>query len=182
MIPQRKLIIITGDLASGKSTLADALSKYLNVPAFKKDVIKEQYCDIYGFITREQNRNLSVMAVDFMINSFLSFASMQQNIIMEANFRENELRQIQEMATQFAYDVILIVLRGDIETLYKRFLERLPNRHRAHTSLNLDESIDRFREYIEMLRSQDTVFIPHIIDTSTKTPEEVFETAIKLIG
>ena len=43
---KNRLIIITGDLASGKSTLADALGKHLNVPVFKKDVIKEQYCDL----------------------------------------------------------------------------------------------------------------------------------------
>ena len=179
---KNRLIIITGDLASGKSTLADALGKHLNVPVFKKDVIKEQYCDMYGFITREDNRNLSVMAVDFMLNAFFSFASQSQNIIMEANFRENELKQIEQLCIQFNYDVTLIILRGDIDVLYKRFLERLPTRHRAHTSLHLDESVDRFREYIEMLRSQETVFIPHIIDTSNKTPEETFEIAIKLLG
>ena len=177
-----KLILITGDLASGKSTLADSLSAYFVIPAFKKDTIKEQYCDMYGFITREDNRNLSVMAVDFMLNAFFSFASQSQNIILEANFRENELKQIEQLCIQFNYDVTLIVLRGDIDVLYKRFLERLPTRHKAHTSLHLDESIDRFREYIEMLRSQETVFIPHIIDTSNKTPEEVFDIAIKLLG
>ena len=179
---KNRLIIITGDLASGKSTLADALGNYLKVPVFKKDVIKEQYCDLYGFITRDENRKLSVMAVDFMINAFFSFASQQQNIILEANFREEELRQLEQLCIQFNYEVVLIVLRGDIEILYKRFLERLPNRHRAHTSLNLDESIDRFREYIEMLRKQDTVFLPHIIDTTNKSAEEVFDIAIKLLG
>ena len=179
---KNRLIIITGDLASGKSTLADALGAYLKVPVFKKDVIKEQYCDLYGFITRDENRRLSVMAVDFMINAFFSFASQQQNIILEANFREEELRQLEQLCIQFNYEVVLIVLRGDIEILYKRFLERLPNRHRAHTSLNLDESIDRFREYIEMLRKQDTVFLPHIIDTTNKSAEEVFDIAIKLLG
>ena len=179
---KNRLIIITGDLASGKSTLADSLGKVLKVPVFKKDTIKEQYCDMYGFSTREENRNLSVMAVDFMINAFFSFASQQQNIILEANFRENELRQIEQLCLQFNYDVSLIVLRGDINVLYKRFLERLPNRHRAHTSLHLDENIDKFKEYIEMLRKQETVFLPHIIDTTNKSPEEVLETAIKLIG
>ena len=179
---KNRLILITGDLASGKSTLADALSRELKVPAFKKDVIKEQYCDMYGFTTREENRNLSVMAMDFMINAFFSFASQQQNIILEANFREEELRQIEVLVAQFNYDVVLLVLRGDIEVLYKRFLDRLPNRHRAHTSMRLDENIDKFAEYIEMLRKQDPVFIPHIIDTTNKSEEEVLETAIKLLG
>ena len=179
---KNRLIIITGDLASGKSTLADALGTYLRVPVFKKDVIKEQYCDLYGFITREDNRKLSVMAVDFMINAFLSFASQQQNIILEANFRENELKQLQMLTQQFNYDVFLIVLRGDLQVLYKRFLDRLPTRHKAHTSLNLDESFDRFKEYMEMLRNQDTVFIPHIIDTTNKNEKEVLDTVIKLLG
>ena len=177
-----RIIIITGDLASGKSTLADSLSKYLKVPAFKKDIIKEQYCDMYGFTTREENRNLSVMAVDFMINAFISFASQQQNIILEANFRENELRQLQQLAMTFNYEVVLIVLRGDIEVLYKRFMDRLPNRHKAHTSLNLNESLEKFKDYIEMLRKQDLVFLPHIIDTTNKSEEEVLECVIKLLG
>ena len=49
-----RLIIITGDLASGKSSLADSLSLRLNIPCFKKDVIKENLVDKYGFTTREE--------------------------------------------------------------------------------------------------------------------------------
>ena len=40
-----KVIVITGDLASGKSSLADSLSLRLNIPCFKKDVIKEKLVD-----------------------------------------------------------------------------------------------------------------------------------------
>ena len=40
----RNLIIITGDLASGKSTLANALSYELNIPCLIKDDIKEIAC------------------------------------------------------------------------------------------------------------------------------------------
>ena len=179
---KNRLIIITGDLASGKSTLADALGTYLRVPVFKKDVIKEHYCDLYGFITREDNRKLSVMAVDFMINAFLSFASQQQNIILEANFRENELKQLEMLTQQFNYDVFLIVLRGDLQVLYKRFLDRLPSRHIAHRSMNLDYSLERFADYINELRDQDFVFTPNYLDMSNLDEDEVTEEALQIIN
>ena len=69
----KRIIVITGDLASGKSTLADSLSKVLSIPCFKKDTIKEKYCDIYGYKTREENRALSIMATNYMIEAFSNF-------------------------------------------------------------------------------------------------------------
>ena len=49
----KKVIVLTGDLASGKSSLADSLSLALAIPAFKKDSIKERYCDLYVYTTIE---------------------------------------------------------------------------------------------------------------------------------
>ena len=178
----KRVIVITGDLAAGKSSLADSLSLKLNIPAFKKDVIKEKFCDMYGYQTREENRQLSIKAVDYMIDAFVRFAKNDDDIILEANFRENELLNIKALAEQYGYEVILLVLRGDIEILYKRFMERLPNRHKAHMSLHLDESIEKYKEYIDEQRNENLVFLPHIIETTNKTEEEVLKLALEIIN
>ena len=178
----KRVIVITGDLASGKSSLADSLSFRLGCPDFKKDVIKEKYCDMYGYSSREENRKLSVMAVNYMLDAFKKFAKEGNDLILEANFRKGELQEIEHIAMQYNYQVILLVLRGDIEVLYKRFLSRIPTRHKAHRSMHLDESIDKFRNYIEEQRKEDVVFIPHIIDTTKRDSEEVLKIALQIIG
>ena len=54
----KKVVLITGDLAAGKSTLADNLSKTLNFTCIKKDCVKEIICDSVGFSTREENKRI----------------------------------------------------------------------------------------------------------------------------
>ncbi len=176
-----KVIVITGDLACGKSLLADSLSLRLNIPCFKKDVIKEQYVDQYGFETREENRALSVKAVDYMISALNSFVQNNNDIILEANFREEELLKIKEITDSYNCDVTLIVLRGDINILYDRFLKRLPTRHKAHMSLHLDESVEKFAEYVNEQRQEQLAFIPHVIDSTKYNEQEVLEMSLKYI-
>ena len=176
-----RLILITGDLASGKSSLADSLSLRLNTPCFKKDLIKERLVDKYGFKTREENRGLSIKAVEFMFDALNKFALNKEDIILEANFRKEELERIKEISDKNNLDVELFVLRGDIEVLYQRFLERLPSRHIAHTSIHLEESIDKYREYVLSQRMEVYPFIPHVIDTTHKSNQEVFELALKYL-
>jgi len=176
----KKLIIITGDLASGKSSLADSLSLKLAIPCFKKDTIKEKYVDMYGFKNREENRQLTIKAVDYMIEAFEKFAKNNADLILEANFRGDELKRIKDIALQYQYDVTLLVLRGDIEELYERFLKRIPTRHKAHMSMHLDESIDKFKEYVLSQREEELCFIPHIIDTTGKNEEEVLKRVVAI--
>lgn len=178
----KRLILITGDIASGKSHLADALSHRLNISVFEKDLIKEHFCDMYGYKTREENRELSVKAVNYMIDAFLRFASLNQDIILEANFRHDELSRIKQIADENKYDVTLLVLRGELEFLYKRFLDRLPTRHIAHKSMRLDESIEKFKEYIDEQRNKELVFTPHVIEVTKLTPEEVLKQSLDIIG
>ena len=45
----KKLLLITGDLATGKSTFADILSKRYDTNVFYKDTIKEVLGDTIGF-------------------------------------------------------------------------------------------------------------------------------------
>ena len=176
------LILITGDLASGKSTLAAALSESLNIPYLTKDSLKEIACDAIGYTSREENRKLSISAVNSMIYVFEQSAKVGQDIILEANFRSDELAKIKEMCNEYSYNVVLIALTGDINLLYQRFLDRLPTRHRAHTSLNLDYSLERFASYIEQIRNQDMLFPVNYIDMSELDEDDVTDKALDIIS
>jgi 2-phosphoglycerate kinase len=176
-----RVIVITGDLAAGKSALADSLSLRLNIPAFKKDLIKEHYVDEYGFKSREENRALSIKAVDFMIDALTRFVKNGTDIILEANFRTDELERIKTICDNGGADVILFVLRGDINVLYQRFLDRLPTRHKAHTSIGLEQSVDKFASYINELRKEDVVFLPIIINATDLDQEEVLQKALNYL-
>lgn len=176
------LILITGDLASGKSTLAASLSESLNIPFLTKDSLKEIACDAIGYASREENRKLSIAAVNSMIYVFEQSAMVGQDLILEANFRSEELMKIKEMCNEYSYNVVLIALTGDINLLYQRFLDRLPTRHRAHTSLNLNYSLERFASYIEEIRNQDMLFPVNYIDMSELDEDEVTDKALDIIS
>ena len=175
------LIIITGDLASGKSTLAASLSENIGVPYITKDALKEIVCDVIGYSSRDENRNLSITATNDMIYFFKACALVGNDLILEANFRSNELNELKIIAEEYSYNVCLIVLTGDDSLLYQRFLDRLPNRHIAHRSLSLDHSFERFVSYLEMIRNEDLVFEPNIIDMSELDEEEVTDRALDIL-
>ena len=178
----QRLIIITGDLAAGKSTLAAALSESLGIPFIIKDTLKEIVCDNVGYQTRQENRLLSITATQDMIYFFKQCALVGNDLIMEANFRTSELAEIEGIAEEYNYRVVLLVLTGDIPLLYQRFLDRLPNRHIAHRSMNLDYSLERFSDYINELRDQDFVFTPNYLDMSNLDEDEVTEEALQIIS
>ena len=177
----QRLIIITGDLAAGKSTLAMALSERYKIPFITKDALKEIACDIIGYSSREENRELSIVATGDMIYFFKQCALAKQDLVLEANFRTEELNELQSIANQYNYQVVLLVLTGDMPLLYQRFLDRLPGRHIAHRSIHLEDSYEKFAQYIESLRGQDFVFTPNYIDMSNLDEDEVVEEALQIV-
>jgi len=177
-----KLIILTGDLASGKSTLADSLSLYLHIPAIKKDTLKEKICDAVGFETREENRKISIATVDTMIEIFECGAKVGADYIFDANFRANELYQFKRICSIYNYQAVVISLFGDKELLYSRFKDRLPLRHKAHTSLRLDEDFQKYSDYIDSIRQEDLAFSNiNYIDVTNLNEKEVFKKALEIL-
>lgn len=160
----KKLLLIMGDLAAGKSTFAQILSERYNTNQFNKDGIKEVLGDTIGFSNREENKRLSNATMELMFYLFSEFGKQNKDLILEANFHTPELERLHALALKNQYDVLTLVLRGKEELLHQRFLNRMQNenRHPVHLSTTLHEFAD-FKDYAEYSRAEqivgDTLYI-----------------------
>lgn len=161
-----KLLLITGDLATGKSTFANILSKRYNTNMFFKDSIKEVLGDTIGFSNREENKKLSNATMELMFFIFSEFAKVKKDLILESNFHTYELEKLHELALENNYEVLTLVLRGNVDILHKRYVNRAQceNRHPVHLSMALDDFYD-FKVCIEYLRSEKIPGNTFVIDT-----------------
>ena len=155
----KKLLLVMGDLATGKSTFAGILSKRYDTNVFYKDSIKEVLGDTIGFTNREENLKLSKATMELMFFMFSQFSKLDKNIILEANFHEKELERLHELAKKNKYKVLTIVLRGDVSILHERYLNRIhnENRHPVHLSTTFD-IFDDFKEYVLKCREEKIPF------------------------
>lgn len=151
-----KLLLIMGDLATGKSTFSGILSKRYDVNVFNKDSIKEVLGDTIGFSNREENLKLSAVTMELMLFIFSEFTKLNKDLILESNFHKADLERLYEVAAANDYEVLVLVIRGDINILHKRYLNRMynENRHPVHLSASLD-IFDHFKDYIESARKEE---------------------------
>lgn len=150
----RKLLLITGDLATGKSRFAGILSKRYGIAVMYKDRIKEVLGDTVGFANREENLKLSKATMELMTYGFSEMAMLDQDVILEANFKEDELKKILEIATQKGYETLTLVLRADMEIIYKRFTNRIENENRHPVHISGFDGYESLKYYIELGRKQ----------------------------
>ena len=145
-----------GDLATGKSTFANILSKRYDTNVFYKDSIKEVLGDTIGFTNREENLKLSKATMELMFFIFSEFGKLSKNLILESNFHTAELEKLHKMAYENNYEVLTLVLRGNVDILYDRYLNRIynENRHPVHLSTTLDV-FDDFKASTEYSRKEE---------------------------
>lgn len=150
-----KLILITGDLAAGKSTFAFWISQQFSIPLFCKDQMKEVLGDTIGFHNREENLKLSHATMELMMLHFTNLASLHQDVILEANFHEKEFEKIIRLAERFHYEVLTLDLRAELSILYQRYMHRATyeHRHPVHLSTPFDD-FHEFQKYIELGRQE----------------------------
>ena len=96
----KRLLLITGDIAAGKTTFSNQLAQRYSVAVFQKDTIKEILGDNIGFRDREENKKLSNAAVQLMAHLFWQIAQTGSDLILEANFHGSELEQLHALANR----------------------------------------------------------------------------------
>ncbi|MGM9969418.1 MAG: hypothetical protein ACI35S_03375 [Anaeroplasma sp.] len=145
-----KILILTGDLATGKSTFANIISNKYNILLLTKDKIKEILGDDIGFNNREENLKLSKATMSIMFYVLSNSIKINTNIILEANFHQNEIDWLKKINE----DILILNFSANVDILYKRFKYRIENenRHIVHQSAGLLD-YNKFLEYINNSRN-----------------------------
>ena len=148
----RKIIILGGVLAAGKSTFSRMIGEKFGVTVVNKDNLKEILGDTIHVDTREDNLKLSV--VSFNLMSYL----VEKNygtLVLESNFKAHELKELKEQCERLEYQVLSIIFDAENEVLHKRFIKRLgENRHYVHKSQDFSK-IEDFIPTLDALRGLD---------------------------
>ena len=145
----KKLILIGGVLAGGKSTFSHIVGERFSVPVINKDRLKEILGDNIPTVNREQNKKLSVISFELM----MYLAGCEGNaLILESNFKDYELLELTELTESSGMDVLSVFLDGEDGILHSRFIKRLSeNRHPVHKSQDFTR-IEDFTDTLNELR------------------------------
>ncbi|WP_455619801.1 AAA family ATPase [Eisenbergiella sp.] len=127
-------ILVTGIPASGKSTMAEFLAEKLRLPVISKDKVKEILFDDVGFSSRSDKVALGTAAMNIMYYTAQQMMKCGQSFILENNFENVSQESLLALLQKYSYTAVTVVLTGDYEVIYQRFLARneSPDRHRGH--------------------------------------------------
>lgn len=126
----KKIIIVEGYLASGKSTFALSLSKAFGVPYLIKDTFKSALCKNIEITNRSESSKFSVVTFDAMMYVVERLMEMGYPVIIEGNFAPSGMKKIDEageikrLIETYEYHSLTYKFKGDTKVLHKRFVER----------------------------------------------------------
>ncbi|MCL2280799.1 hypothetical protein FWC31_02850 [Candidatus Saccharibacteria bacterium] len=154
----KKIIIIGGHFASGKSTFALRLSKELNIPYLTKDTLKSAICTNIPIRSREESKRFSAVAFNVMMYVVERFLETDHPIIIESNFVPHGVKEIDEagvikkLIDKYDYQSLTYKFVGDMQILYKRCMEREKlHQHGEANKLWSDFTYDYFERYCHNL-------------------------------
>ena len=129
------LVIVNGYAASGKTTLARALSRELRWPLVTKDVIKEQLFDRLGATDYQDSKRLGVAAIEVMFMMAGELLAVGTSAIIESplipSYDDARVRALERETDCLT---VQVVLTGDPDVLFERYRTRAERgeRHPSH--------------------------------------------------
>ena len=126
-----KLIVICGLPGTGKSTLADALSKHMKITCISKDGIKESLYDYLQLKTLEDSRRIGKQSVDILLNLAEKHIQQGLDVIIEAPFRvESDYDNFIDWKSRYDIKFYAFICAVSVDVRKERFVSR--PRHAAH--------------------------------------------------
>lgn len=187
----KKIIVIEGYLASGKSTFALQLAKKLNIPYFIKDTFKIALCKNITIANRDESSRFSIVTFDAMIYVAERMLETGYPIIIEGNFvpagikKIDESKIISKLINKYGYTSLTFKFVGDTNILHRRFIERerTPERGQVNT-MGFEPSCDDFNKWCHNLDAFDIggkTIVINTTDFSSIDFNKHFENALTFI-
>jgi len=144
---RNKIIIVGGYCATGKSTFSRKLSCLLNIPCFNKDIIKEVLGDGLSPQDNMMDKKGSNTTFLLMLHIAEQFLMTDKICILESNFKMNESELIKKLLEKYDYECLTYIFKGDLEILFKRYMERVKNGKRHWVHVTFGENPEEFQKY-----------------------------------
>lgn len=129
-----KLIIVSGMSSTGKTTLANKLSKDLKIPVFHKDDYKERRFDELGKLPNPKQMNsIEVAAKKALCSAIDAAAEQNESLIVESNFTYKQ-RPMLRPHIRPNMEVVELFCSANGFRVLKRYIDRnrSGNRHKGH--------------------------------------------------
>ena len=125
------LILLAGMPATGKSTVAAALSETFGYPILEKDYIKEGLFDTLGFENYAQKRALDHAANNVLLRMLEAILKAGKSVIVDNNFDTLSGEKLCQLIENYHPDCVTVFLSGDAKVLHQRYTLR-DNSHKRH--------------------------------------------------
>jgi len=143
-----RLIVVTGLPATGKSTLANELARWLHAPLLGKDMIKEPLLDVLGAGDLAHSRLLSMASFAILFAVARELLTCSPRVILEGNFRPGEherpLLQALPPGSEPAEAILQVLCRVGESERSARLQRRAtdPGRHAGHRDAAREAAAD----------------------------------------
>jgi predicted kinase len=127
---RKKIIVVCGYLAAGKSTFAVRLSRALRIPYLLKDTSKTALCAAETFNDQKDSSRFSAITFNGMMYVAERLLETGFPFIIEGNFVPAGLKETDEagvikaLIEKYGYQSLTFKFYGDTGVLHKRFIER----------------------------------------------------------
>lgn len=129
-----KLIVIGGSLATGKTTVARALSERTGIRRVSLDGVKEALFDACGTRDRAWSKSIGRIAFSAFKEAVAMHLEHGESVIADATFTwADDADWLHEIADRFGAELIQIWMTADPRVARQRFLDRAAtDRHCGH--------------------------------------------------
>ena len=153
----RRLVLVAGLPAAGKTAYAAHLARVLGVPFFSKDAMKEHLHNAlhYDPVSAEVSHLYGGAAYEVFYYAAEQVMYSGYPLILESNFPPDSAEILRGLLARYQYEPFTFLFDADIRVLHKRFVERdhTPERHAGLVSKSgIYEDFEVFSQAVLPLR------------------------------